>query len=152
MCHDINESIRRLLLDGSVGHTILLAMVQQGALPLPFLRDRLRRGAQPNSARAQGRIDVICAENLPARRESSPRDPFPDSGKSGGRRSPFSHFPKPGRIDTLFDFRYTIFSKSKGWKVNLPYFRLSSNGVFPNLHAEAAAAIQLNVYRRETSG
>lgn len=63
VCHDINEGIRRLLLDGGVDFTIPQDMVQQGALPLLILRDLLRKGLQPDSGRAQGRIDVLCAEN-----------------------------------------------------------------------------------------
>lgn len=63
VCHDINEGIRRLLLDGGVDFTIPQDMVQQGALPLLLLRDLLRKGLQPDPARAQGRIDVLCAEN-----------------------------------------------------------------------------------------
>jgi len=35
-----------------------------GALPLLLLRDLLRKGIQPDPARAQGRIDVLCAENI----------------------------------------------------------------------------------------
>ena len=64
VCHDINEGIRRLLLDGGVDFTIPQDMVQQGALPLLLLRDLLRKGIQPDPARAQGRIDVLCAENI----------------------------------------------------------------------------------------
>ena len=58
------EAIRRLLLDGGVDFTIPQDMVQQGALPLLLLRDLLRKGIQPDPARAQGRIDVLCAENI----------------------------------------------------------------------------------------
>ena len=64
VCHDINEGIRRLLLDGSVDFTIPQDMVRQGALPLLLLRDLLRKGVPPDPARAQGRIDVLCAENI----------------------------------------------------------------------------------------
>lgn len=64
VCHDVNEGIRRLLLDGGVDFTIPQDMVQQGALPLLLLRDLLRKGIPPDPARAQGRIDVLCAENV----------------------------------------------------------------------------------------
>lgn len=64
VCHDINEGIRRLLLDGGIDFTIPQDMVQQGALPLLLLRDLLRKGIRPDPARAQGRIDILCAENL----------------------------------------------------------------------------------------
>lgn len=64
VCHDINEGIRQLLLSGGVDFTIPQDMVQQGALPLLLLRDLLRKGIRPDPARAQGRIDVLCAENI----------------------------------------------------------------------------------------
>lgn len=64
VCHDINESIRRLLLDGGVDFAIPQDMVQQGALPLLLLRDLLKKGVRPDPARAQGRIDILCAENI----------------------------------------------------------------------------------------
>ena len=44
ICHDINESIRRLLLEGSVDFTIPQDFEQQGYLPLILLRDYLRQG------------------------------------------------------------------------------------------------------------
>ncbi|WP_298031996.1 LacI family DNA-binding transcriptional regulator [uncultured Dysosmobacter sp.] len=64
VCHDVNESIRQMLLNGSVDFTIPQDMVRQGELPLLLLRDLLRRGIRPDPVRARGRIDVLCAENL----------------------------------------------------------------------------------------
>ena len=64
VCHDINPGIRQLLLEGGVDFTIPQDMVQQGRLPLLLLRDLLRRGIQPDPARARGQIHVVCAENL----------------------------------------------------------------------------------------
>ena len=45
-------------------------MVQQGALPLLLLRDLLRKGIQPDPARAQGRIDVLCVASTTASRDT----------------------------------------------------------------------------------
>ena len=64
ICHDINESIRRLLLEGSVDFTIPQDFEQQGYLPLILLRDYLRRGTGPEEGKRAGRIGIICAENL----------------------------------------------------------------------------------------
>ena len=64
ICHDINESIRRLLLEGSVDFTIPQDFEQQGYLPLILLRDYLRRGIPPEAGRAGGGIGILCAENL----------------------------------------------------------------------------------------
>ena len=64
ICHDINESIRRLLLEGSVDFTIPQDFEQQGYLPLILLKDYLRRGIAPDAGRAGGGIGILCAENL----------------------------------------------------------------------------------------
>ena len=65
VCHDINESIRHLLLEGSVDFTIPQNFIQQGYAPLMLLRDivRKRNPVALNSFTSQ--IDVLCAENLP---------------------------------------------------------------------------------------
>ena len=65
ICHDYNESVRRMLIDGSVDFTIPQDMVEQGRLPLILLRDYLVKGQVPNHNRANGKISVLCAENLP---------------------------------------------------------------------------------------
>jgi LacI family transcriptional regulator len=64
ICHDINESIRQMLLNGSVDFTIPQDMVQQGYLPLLLLRDLLRKGRLPDAPYAVGQIRILCAENL----------------------------------------------------------------------------------------
>lgn len=64
ICHDINESTRQLLLDGSVAFTIPQDMVQQGYAPLILLRDFLWRGKPLDEQRFSNRILLLCAENL----------------------------------------------------------------------------------------
>lgn len=68
ICHDINDSIRQLLLDGSIDFTIPQNFVQQGYAPLMLLRDLLRRGTLANAGRLNGQIDILCVENLPDNR------------------------------------------------------------------------------------
>ena len=65
VCHDINESIRHLLHEGSGDFTIPQNFIQQGYAPLKLLRDivRKRNLVALNSFTSQ--IDVLCAENLP---------------------------------------------------------------------------------------
>ena len=65
VCHDINESIRRLLLEGGVDFTIPQNFTQQGYAPLMLLRDLVRNRTPMGWNRFSGRIEVLCAENLP---------------------------------------------------------------------------------------
>jgi len=65
VCHDINESIRRLLRDGSVDFTIPQNFTQQGYAPLMMLRDLARKKNSLDANRFNSQIDVLCAENLP---------------------------------------------------------------------------------------
>jgi len=51
ICHDLNESVRQLLLRGSIDFTIPQNLRQQGYGPLILLRDVLRRKAAPDAAR-----------------------------------------------------------------------------------------------------
>ena len=64
ICHDINESIRRLLLDGGVDFTIPQDFRRQGYLPLILLRDLLREGRRPDLDRLGSQMDILCAENV----------------------------------------------------------------------------------------
>jgi hypothetical protein len=64
VCHDINESIRQMLLDGSVDFTIPQDMVQQGFAPLLLLRDYIRKGTLSDTTYSGGQIRILCAENL----------------------------------------------------------------------------------------
>ncbi len=65
ICHDINESVRQMLLDGSLDFTIPQDMVRQGYAPLMMLREYLYKGSLQNSGGLGERIDILCAENLP---------------------------------------------------------------------------------------
>lgn len=65
ICHDLNESVRQLLLRGSIDFTIPQNLRQQGYGPLILLRDVLRRKAVPDAARFNRQIDIVCSDNLP---------------------------------------------------------------------------------------
>ena len=65
VCHDINESIRHLLLEGSVDFTIPQNFTQQGYAPLMLLRDLARKKNPVDPDRFTRQIDILCAENLP---------------------------------------------------------------------------------------
>ena len=65
ICHDINESVRQMLLSGSVDFTIPQDLVRQGYAPLMMLRDYLCRGTLQKPLGMGEKIDILCAENLP---------------------------------------------------------------------------------------
>lgn len=65
VCHDINESIRQLLREGSVDFTIPQNFTQQGYAPLMLLRDLVRKKNPVDLNRFTSQIDILCAENLP---------------------------------------------------------------------------------------
>ena len=65
VCHDINESIRQLLREGSVDFTIPQNFTQQGYAPLMLLRDLVRKKNPVDLNRFNTQIDILCAENLP---------------------------------------------------------------------------------------
>lgn len=64
ICHDINEGIRQLLLNGSVDYTIPQDFVQQGYAPIMLLKDLLRKGKTADFARFVSKIGILCRENL----------------------------------------------------------------------------------------
>lgn len=64
ICHDINDSIRQLLLGGLVDFTIPQDMVQQGYAPLILLTNYLRKGQLPAPERLNRSIQILCAENV----------------------------------------------------------------------------------------
>ena len=64
ICHDINEGIRQLLLDGAVDYTIPQDFIQQGRAPILLLKDLLRKGKLPDPARYAQRIGILCRANL----------------------------------------------------------------------------------------
>jgi len=64
VCHDVNEGIRQLIRSGAVDFTIPQDLERQGYAPLLLLRDHLRKKNLLEPGRFQGRIDILCAENL----------------------------------------------------------------------------------------
>ena len=64
ICHDINEGIRQLLLNGSVDYTIPQDFVQQGYAPIMLLKDFVRKGKTVDAARFASKIGILCRENL----------------------------------------------------------------------------------------
>lgn len=64
VCHDINESVRKLILSGAVDFTIPQDLNRQGYMPLLLLRDHLRKKKPLEAGRFQGQIHILCAENL----------------------------------------------------------------------------------------
>ena len=66
VCHDINETVRRLLCSGAVDFTIPQDLTRQGYAPLLLLRDRLRKRKPLGTGRLQRQIHILCSENLEA--------------------------------------------------------------------------------------
>lgn len=64
VCHDINETVRQLIRSGAVDFTIPQDLERQGYMPLLLLRDHLRKKKPLEPGQFQGRIDILCAENL----------------------------------------------------------------------------------------
>ena len=64
VCHDINETVRKLIHSGAVDFTIPQDLRRQGYVPLLLLRDLLRKKKPPDSGRLRPRIEILCAENL----------------------------------------------------------------------------------------
>lgn len=64
VCHDINETVRQLIRSGAVDFTIPQDLNRQGYAPLLLLRDLLRKKKPLEPEQFQGRIDILCAENL----------------------------------------------------------------------------------------
>lgn len=64
ICHDINESVRKLIRSGAVDFTIPQDLNRQGYVPLLLLRDYLRKKDPLQFRQFQGQINILCAENL----------------------------------------------------------------------------------------
>ena len=64
VCHDINESVRKLICSGAVDFTIPQDLTRQGYTPLLLLRDHLRKKRPLESGQFQGQINILCMENL----------------------------------------------------------------------------------------
>ena len=65
ICHDINDTVRQLLLAGQVDFTIPQNFVQQGYAPLMLLRELARGKTMAEANRYADQIDILCMENLP---------------------------------------------------------------------------------------
>lgn len=64
VCHDINESVRKLIYSGAVDFTIPQDLERQGYAPLLLLRDLLRKKKPLEAGQLQGQINILCMENL----------------------------------------------------------------------------------------
>lgn len=64
ICHDVAESTKLLLKDGSVDFAITQDLFQQGCLPLILLREYLQKGKMPDSSGINTAISIICSQNI----------------------------------------------------------------------------------------
>lgn len=64
VCHDINETVRKLIRSSAVDFTIPQDLNRQGYMPLLLLRDHLRKKNSLDSGQYPGQINILCAENL----------------------------------------------------------------------------------------
>lgn len=64
ICHDVSESTKRLLQNGSIDFTISQDIFHQGYLPLIYLRELLQKGKIPESRQTDTNISIICSQNI----------------------------------------------------------------------------------------
>ncbi len=64
ICHDVAESTKLLLKDGSIDFTITQDIFQQGYQPLVFLREYLQKGKTPDPSGISTGISIICSQNM----------------------------------------------------------------------------------------
>ncbi len=64
VCHDINPSVRQLLLEGIIDFTIPQDFVYQGYAPLIYLTQYLRGKAASVPPQADQSIRILCRENI----------------------------------------------------------------------------------------
>lgn len=64
VCHDISESTKRLLQEGSIDFTISQDIFRQGYLPLILLREYLQKGKLPELTSTNTHISIICSQNM----------------------------------------------------------------------------------------
>ncbi len=64
ICHDVSESTKRLLADGSIDFTISQDIFRQGYLPLILLRELLQKNKLPDFDQANTNISIICSQNM----------------------------------------------------------------------------------------
>ncbi len=64
ICHDLAQSTKLLLEDGSIDFTITQNIYRQGYLPLIFLREYLQKNKLPSKDESRPQISIICSQNL----------------------------------------------------------------------------------------
>lgn len=64
ICHDLAQSTKLLLKDGSIDFTITQNIYRQGYLPLMFLREYLQKNKLPEATDNQPELSIICSQNL----------------------------------------------------------------------------------------
>jgi len=64
ICHDLSESTKRLLQNGSIDFTISQDIFSQGYLPLIYLRELLQKGKIPKFDQTDTNISIICSQNI----------------------------------------------------------------------------------------
>lgn len=64
ICHDVAESTKLLLQDGSIDFIITQDIFRQGYLPLVYLREYLQKGKAPKSSGINTGISIICSQNI----------------------------------------------------------------------------------------
>lgn len=64
ICHDVAESTKLLLQDGSIDFTITQNLFRQGYVPLTLLRDYLQKKKLPESNGIATPISIICSQNI----------------------------------------------------------------------------------------
>ncbi len=64
IAHDVSETTKRLLRQGSIDFTITQDLFGQGYQPLIILRDLLQRGKPVSPEQTGSPISIICSENL----------------------------------------------------------------------------------------
>ena len=64
ICHDVSESTKRLLQNGSIDFTISQDIFHQGYLPLIYLRDILQKEKILEFDQTDTNISIICSQNM----------------------------------------------------------------------------------------
>lgn len=64
ICHDLAQSTKLLLEDGSIDFTITQNLYRQGYLPLIFLREYIQKNRLPAENESQPEISIICSQNI----------------------------------------------------------------------------------------
>lgn len=64
ICHDMAESTKLLLHEGSVDFTVTQNIFQQGHLPLVLLREYLQKNKVPDASAINTRMSIICSQNM----------------------------------------------------------------------------------------